>query len=461
MNTSIRTPNFSGFHKFAWAFAAIMLVKVAALLMWIQQSRFEEYMAYQQRIMQGSVSGTAEEVGLFMSELRRSVHLFADSKKDLLRELAAHPEDDTLHDQLGKTLHSHFPDAFAFTIADLNGTALLADFDGLVGEVCIRDIRKFAADRRHSEVYIHPHPAVYHFDVMVDWEQDSKSVGIFFISFPTEVLSKILKHGQAPDHKLMLLHRDIPGLIEVTDEGARIKLQRDFKLNQKEMQTIGYSMPIPGTAWNLVDIPAPGLFQGVHAKLQRGALLVMLAFIVVSAIMLGLLYRTHTRNQRLNYLYTHDPLTGLPNRYLLIDCLQQLIAEAQRKNFEFALMFIDPGEFRGENTTFFDRPDTQALLKSAGNRIKSFLTPSDTLARLAGNEFAVLLTKSSEEQATRVGESLCEALSYPLLEGTDVIAQQVSVGIAVYPAHGADFETLIQHANIALHRVKRNNSPEF
>jgi GGDEF domain-containing protein len=73
----------------------------------------------------------------------------------------------------------------------------------------------------------------------------------------------------------------------------------------------------------------------------------------------------------------------------------------------------------------------------------------------------VLLTKSSEEQATRVGESLCEALSYPLLEGTDVIAQQVSVGIAVYPAHGADFETLIQHANIALHRVKRNNSPEF
>lgn len=452
------TPNLSASYKLAWVFACIMLIMVGTLLAWIQQSRFGEYMVYQQRIMQGSVEGTAEEIGLFMSELRRSAHMFAESERGMLNELASHPDNDALHEQLNQSLHSHFPEAFTFTIADRNGIPLLVDYDGLLGDVCIKDLKKFAADRRHSEVYIHPQPSAYHFDIMVDREQEGKPGGIFFITFSTDLLSKILKHGQAPDHKLMLLHRYIPGLIEVTDGGPRIKLDRDFKLSLEEMQTIGFSTPIPGTAWNLVDIPAPGLFQGARTRFQNSALLVMLVFILVSAIMLGLLFRTYAKNKRLKHLYTHDAQTGLPNRYLLIERLQQLIANAHDIS-RFSLLFIELGEIRHANATFFDRPNINDLLKHAGERIQALLPPDGTLAHLAGQEFAVLLANASEVQAAQVAQAIQTAFSQPL--EADVTTQGINIGIAVYPEHGKDFETLIQRANMTLQTAKRRQHLEL
>ena len=437
-----------------WAPAGVMLAMVGGLLAWHTEVRYEEFRRNQESLMRSSVSGTAGEIGTYLTELRRSVHLFADSEKELLDTLRAHPENSKLHDRLNQRVRFHFPEAFAFTLADRSGNPLLEDFDGLVGEVCQRDIQQFGTDRAHSEIYVHPHPEVYHFDVMVDWEKDDAAQGIFFASFPADLLARTLRHGQIPGHRLMLLHRKIPGLIEIADIGPRILLKRDFKLSAGEIQRIGYSVPVAGTAWNLVDLPEAGLFENARRDMVRDAFLVMSAFLAVTAVMMGLLYRSRKKNRELDYRYRHDPVTGLPNRYFLLEHMQTLINRAKRRPLTFSLLFLDIGDARRPDAGFFDRPDLAQVLQSAAARIQAALGKRDTLVRLTGSEFTVLSEEVSGEQAKRLAENIEAALRQPLDIPGGSVTCIPSVGFAVYPSQGKDFEELVQAANLAMHAAR-------
>jgi len=438
-----------------WILVSVMLAMVGALLAWYADVRYEEFRRNQESLMRSSVSGTAGEIGTYLTELRRSVRLFADSEKGLLDKLRAHPEDSALHDQLNQRVRFYFPEAFAFTLADRSGNPLLEDFDCLVGDVCQRDIRQFAIDRAHSEVYVHPHPYVYHFDVTVDWEKDGAAQGIFFVSFPADLLARVLRHGQIPGHRLMLLHKKIPGLIEIADIGPRILLKRDFKLSTEEIRRIGYSAPVAGTAWNLVDLPEAGLFENARHKMVRDAYLTMDAFLVVTAVMIGLLYLSRKKNRELDYLYRHDPVTGLPNRYFLLEHIQALINRANRHPLSFSLLFLDIGESKKPDGGFFDRPDPAQVLQSAAARIQAVLGKRDTLVRLTGSEFAVLSEEISGEQARHLAENIETALRQPLDIPGGSVTCAPSAGFAIYPSQGKDFEVLVQAANLAMHAARR------
>lgn len=442
----------------SWAPAGVMLAMVGALLAWHVNIDYEEFRRNQQSLMRSSVSGTAGEIAASLTELRRSVRLFADSEKELLDKLRAHPDDMKLHDQLTQRVRIHFPEAFAFTLADRDGNPLLEDFDGLVGEVCQRDIKQFATDRAHSEVYVHPHQDVYHFDIMVDWDKDGATQGIFFVSFPAGLLARTLGHGQIPGHRLILLHRKIPGLIEIADIGPRILLKRDFKLSAEEMRRIGYSVPVAGTAWNLVDLPETSLFENARRGIVRDAFLVMSGFLAVTAVMMGLLHLSRKKNRELDYLYRHDPVTGLPNRYFLLEHMQALINRAERHPLSFSLLFLDIGDARRPNGGFFDRPDPAHVLQGAAARVQATLGKRDTLVRLAGNEFAVLSEDVSGEQAKRLAENIETTLRQPLDIPGGKVTCLPSAGFAVYPTHGKNFEELVQEANLAMYAAKRRHS---
>ncbi|MBU1977629.1 MAG: diguanylate cyclase, partial [Gammaproteobacteria bacterium] len=374
----------------SWAPAGVMLVMVGALLAWHTDARYKEFQRNQESLMHSSVNGTAGEIGTYLTELRRSVHLFADSEKELLDKLRSSPDDIKLHDQLNQRVRFHFPEAFAFTLANRGGDPLLEDFDGLVGEVCQHDIKQFATDRAHSEIYVHPNSDVYHFDIMVDWDKGGAAQGIFFVSFPADLVARTLRRGQIPGHRLMLLNRNIPGLIEIADIGPRILLKREFKLSPEEMRHIDYSLPVAGSSWNLVDLPEAGLFENARRSMVRDALLVMGAFLSVTIVMMGLLYLSRKKTQELDHLYRHDPVTGLPNRYFLLEHMQELIDQAKRRHMSFSLLFLDIGDARRPDGGFFDRPDLAQVLQSAAVRVQATLGERDTLVRLTGNEFAVL-----------------------------------------------------------------------
>lgn len=438
-------------------FALLVIAMVAGLLAWIADTRYREFSVYQQRAMRSSVNGTAGEIGIFLNELRRSTHLFADSKSDLLEKLAANPNDMKLHQQVAEAVHAHFPDSFAFTLADLDGNPLMEDFDGLTGEVCLRDLHKFATDRAHSRVYIHPHPSAYHFDTMVDWERGGEKRGILFISFTADILARIIQNGQLPEHTLYLLHKDIPGLIEVAASGARISMKREFRLSAEEMKQIGYAQDIKETFWNLADLPAVGLFENMRKRLFQESLLILGLFSVVCMAILVALARTTTRKRRIEYLYTHDALTSLPNRFYLLERLQQLIASGQKKPVRFALLMIDLGDFKRSSGNFFDSHQEPQFLKQATAQLQQVVSAGDTVARLASHEFAIILLEATLEKAGEVAEKIVENLKIPHPD-SGVSAPETAVGIAIFPDHGEDFETLTQRAYFAMHTAKQSKT---
>jgi diguanylate cyclase (GGDEF)-like protein len=438
---------------FVWFFPILILAMVGAMLAWNAHVRYREFESYQQRLMESAVNGTAAEIGVFIGELRRSVHLFADTEHVLLDRLAANPDGEQALEKLTAAVHDHFPEAFAFTLANDQGEPLLDDFDGLVGEICINDMRSFATQREHSKVYLHPNPVAYHFDIMVDRERNGSAGGIFFVSFTTDILTRTLQHGEAPGHKLLLLKQDIPGLIEVSSDGARIKLQREFKLSTQEIQRIGYSRSVSGTSWDLVDLPDADLYANMRRDIQRETFLVMLAFLVVNGSMLWLLHRSQTKRQRLEHLLNHDAITGLPNHHLFLEKFGQMARLHAVSQSTFILFLIDPGQFRRLKGTFFEHRLGDALTKAVAGRLQESLGGASIVSKIDGS-YVALISGLTPEQAGEVSLAVVSALSKPFGVDNDIILTNPCVGIAMYPQDGGDVSQLLRHAGSQIYAAR-------
>jgi diguanylate cyclase (GGDEF)-like protein len=153
----------------------------------------------------------------------------------------------------------------------------------------------------------------------------------------------------------------------------------------------------------------------------------------------------------------HDALTGLPNRILFHDRLEQALRHAEREREPLAVLMVDLDRFKEVNDTL-GHGNGDLLLQQVGPRLRAALRARDTIARMGGDEFAVLLPGTDVAGSRQVAAALHEALEEPFaLEGVTV-ESEASVGIAHYPEHGADAETLLQRADVAMYIAKEQRS---
>lgn len=165
-----------------------------------------------------------------------------------------------------------------------------------------------------------------------------------------------------------------------------------------------------------------------------------------------------TREARITELAYRDQLTGLPNRMLFHDRLEQAAKVANRAGQNFALLIINLDRFNEVNV-ILGHHIGDLLLQEISKRLATVLTrDSDTLARLGGDEFAVLLPACDTQCAIVVVRKILDTMDQTiLLEGQEVIATG-SIGIAIYPEHGDEINTLLRHADIAMNEAKHDNS---
>lgn len=157
---------------------------------------------------------------------------------------------------------------------------------------------------------------------------------------------------------------------------------------------------------------------------------------------------------RLTHLAYYDALTGLPNRKLFDDRLEQALARAQRDRLACALMFIDLDGFKAVNDSFGHAVGDQ-MLQVVGKRLPDALRASDTVARFGGDEFLVLVDEMNQPSDTEpVAQKLLDVLSAPMDIAGRQLTVSASIGVAVYPADATDPQTLIQAADVALYRAK-------
>ena len=157
---------------------------------------------------------------------------------------------------------------------------------------------------------------------------------------------------------------------------------------------------------------------------------------------------------RLNYLAFSDGLTGLPNRMLFVDRLRQSLGASRRSGVGFALLALDLDGFKAINDSYGHEAGDQ-VLRVAAEMLRSCCREVDTAARIGGDEFALILPGISEpDEAARVANRLIVEVGEPIAIDGDSCSVGASVGIALYPRHGRDIETLVRAADAAMYESK-------
>jgi diguanylate cyclase (GGDEF)-like protein/PAS domain S-box-containing protein len=167
-----------------------------------------------------------------------------------------------------------------------------------------------------------------------------------------------------------------------------------------------------------------------------------------------------TAEEQVAYQAYHDALTGLPNRMLFRDRLNQALAHTQRHSLGLAVLFLDLDHFKLINDTL-GHSVGDWLLKEVAQRLKQAIREGDTVARLGGDEFTILLPEfSRSEDAAHVAQKILDIISAPLRWDNHDVYITTSIGISISPSDGSDSETLIKCADNAMYRAKelgRNN----
>jgi len=158
--------------------------------------------------------------------------------------------------------------------------------------------------------------------------------------------------------------------------------------------------------------------------------------------------------EQITYLAGHDSLTGLVNRTVFVDVLQQAIARANRGGDSFAVFYIDLDHFKDINDTL-GHPIGDLLLQSVADRVRTSIRGTDTVARFGGDEFALIQAGVPEPiDAAVLASKLLEAISEPFTIRGNEIRSGASIGIAVYGPDSPSAEILLSRADVALYRAK-------
>ncbi|MGL4315775.1 MAG: diguanylate cyclase domain-containing protein [Pseudomonas sp.] len=168
---------------------------------------------------------------------------------------------------------------------------------------------------------------------------------------------------------------------------------------------------------------------------------------------------------QMHQLAHHDALTGLPNRLVFEDRLRNALERARRHSTRMALVFIDLNDFKAINDNHGHVAGDQVLVATA-RRLQSALRESDSVARIGGDEFVLILEglalgRNLEEEARSIGEKILDALALPL--GNEGNPQRIdaSLGIAVFPDHAPNMDRLIHVADLAMYEAKRSGENQY
>ena len=230
----------------------------------------------------------------------------------------------------------------------------------------------------------------------------------------------------------------------------------------------------PGSAAEpLQPLDQPKLFSTSHAAIVATALLAAPAMLIVQAVrgvaasatvatgatvsgailagyLVGLLReRADTELQA-----THDALTGLPNRTLVVDRLERAISHARRGGTSLAVLFVDLDRFKDINDTFGHAAGDE-LLGAVATRLSRCVRDEDTVARLSGDEFVLLLPHLAQpEDALEVARRILDSLGQPVAIAGERMLVAGSIGVATYPADGSTPDELLESADAAMYRAK-------
>ena len=165
--------------------------------------------------------------------------------------------------------------------------------------------------------------------------------------------------------------------------------------------------------------------------------------------------------EHIQYLAHHDPLTDLPNRLLLNDRLQHALLHAHRTENKLAVIFVDLDNFKQINDSL-GHPVGDKVLQEVSKRLRNQIRETDTVARVAGDEFIIILEDMPHSQTTaHIAEKILASFETPFFFGGQQLHITISMGISIYPDDGEDVTTLVKNADAAMFRTKESGKNNY
>ena len=218
---------------------------------------------------------------------------------------------------------------------------------------------------------------------------------------------------------------DKPGIVLITGDGNEKTAATAIQIGVQEYLTKS-------------EVSASSIRRTIEQALEKASLSRQLA----------------QRESELLQMSFYDRLTNLPNRNLFFDRLKQTLLVADRQGEEFAVMTIDLDRFKQVNDEHGHQVGDKVLVRAA-ERLLAPLRDTDTVARFGGDEFTVLMPNSGREGALRAAKAICALFSEPFVVDDKMLSIGTSVGVAMYPRHGADADTLLNNSDDSMYEAKQ------
>ena len=414
------------------------------------------------------VKGVVGIVHNNLLDLRRSLKLFVNAHQVLIADLALHPKDEVLHDELYEKLMRYFPEMGGFTIADAQGNALFDDFGGTISDICRRDIQHFAQNPHAGLMQLHPNPVFPHVDLMVPINLVDKK-WVFFINISAKKVVEWLQHVTLEGTHSLLVKIDRQkqvALIDFSEQGYRHSYPRQWQMSLSALNALpNVAMKkVPGTLWTAVVYSSQEALAQDQKQLRQAVMRALGLLVVLGAIFLPIIlyfdYKTHKARAQVAYLAYHDPLTRLLNRLQFKERLIQSVQLAKRNKKSIAVLFLDLNGFKPINDKHGHEVGDE-VLKVVAQRLKATLRASDVIARLGGDEFVVVLTDIHHpEDVLKIVDKLEEVIKAPIEVNGISVSVSVSIGYALLDdfteADDAEkvADRLIKQADMHMYQVK-------
>jgi PAS domain S-box-containing protein len=273
------------------------LSTVLALLVWSGWEQYSEFHKSQIQSMQQSSWSAANEISNYVESMQSNLRMFADNETTLLEEAKQSKSSEApAIKSLNRIISNNYPDAINFLIWDKNGK-LVIDSEGTqknkpevyllpsIGSENIEYAIRMQRDSDHD-----------HFNIIVPWKHENIYMGIFGVSFPSELVQPLLYKHQNINYQLVLWRQDSPGFVELAAPDSGLELVSDVYLEPEDMQRVGAVAAIGGTQWDVVSLHNQTLFAGKLKKIILNGLLKFLA-ILAAVVIASHLYQRESRRR--------------------------------------------------------------------------------------------------------------------------------------------------------------------
>jgi diguanylate cyclase (GGDEF)-like protein/PAS domain S-box-containing protein len=388
------------------------------------------------------------------------------------------------------------------TITDLGGRILYTN----PAEAAMHGFTPAELIGRHVSCFTpaEPRPATVPPAEIRSWKRESVNVRRDGTSFPVQLLSDAVRDAQGKPLAIVTCTEEISErkrseeALRASEERYRLMFERNLagvyratvagrllECNEALVRMLGYSSRedlLRRTAWDLfydrreresalARLRETGKLSNRELRLRRKDGVVVWA-LENETLLLGddgvervagtLIDITERKEfeQRIEFNAYHDPLTGLPNRALLAEQLERLLAQARWSGRGLAVLFLDLDDFKGVNDSL-GHPVGDRLLQEVAQRLRDCLREDDAVARVGGDEFILLLPHVRSEGAARIAGKVLAEMQKPFRMDGHERHVTTSVGIALFPEHGDDADTLLRNADGAMYWAKEVGKNAF